>query len=79
MRHSLRIILLGCYTGRNAWMLPAVELEYPKSLERFKWFARFLLEGKVRVLENQLNVPVLDVSSLKALDTISNYSKKWLA
>ncbi|XP_033627885.1 probable ATP-dependent RNA helicase DHX37 [Asterias rubens] len=33
--------------GRNAWMLPAVELEYPKSLERFKWFARFLLEGKV--------------------------------
>ncbi|XP_070571551.1 probable ATP-dependent RNA helicase DHX37 [Ptychodera flava] len=33
--------------GRNAWTIPAVELEYPTSLEKYKWFATFLLDGKV--------------------------------
>ncbi|XP_074495409.1 putative ATP-dependent RNA helicase DHX37 [Sebastes fasciatus] len=32
---------------RVAWQLPAVEMEYPDNLERYKWFARFLLEGQV--------------------------------
>ncbi|XP_042344791.1 probable ATP-dependent RNA helicase DHX37 [Plectropomus leopardus] len=32
---------------RVGWQLPAVELEYPDGLERYKLFARFLLEGQV--------------------------------
>ncbi|XP_069563899.1 probable ATP-dependent RNA helicase DHX37 [Brachyistius frenatus] len=32
---------------RVAWQLPAVEMEYPEGLERYKLFARFLLEGQV--------------------------------
>ncbi|XP_034026595.1 probable ATP-dependent RNA helicase DHX37 [Thalassophryne amazonica] len=32
---------------RVAWQLPAVEMEYPDGLERYKLFARFLLEGQV--------------------------------
>uniref|UniRef100_A0A3Q3KK99 Activating signal cointegrator 1 complex subunit 3 n=1 Tax=Monopterus albus TaxID=43700 RepID=A0A3Q3KK99_MONAL len=32
---------------RVGWQLPAVEMEYPASLERYKLFARFLLEGQV--------------------------------
>lgn len=32
---------------RVGWQLPAVEMEYPEGLERYRLFARFLLEGKV--------------------------------
>ncbi|KAM9330878.1 putative ATP-dependent RNA helicase DHX37 [Gastrophryne carolinensis] len=32
---------------RVGWQLPAVDIDYPEGLERFKYFARFLLEGKV--------------------------------
>ncbi|XP_058014476.1 probable ATP-dependent RNA helicase DHX37 [Ahaetulla prasina] len=32
---------------RVSWPLPAVEVDYPEGLDRFKHFARFLLEGKV--------------------------------
>uniref|UniRef100_A0A671TJ78 RNA helicase n=1 Tax=Sparus aurata TaxID=8175 RepID=A0A671TJ78_SPAAU len=32
---------------RVAWQLPAVEMEYPDGLERYKLFSRFLLEGQV--------------------------------
>ncbi|XP_061881581.1 probable ATP-dependent RNA helicase DHX37 [Entelurus aequoreus] len=32
---------------RVAWQLPAVEMEYPDGLERYKLFAQFLLEGQV--------------------------------
>uniref|UniRef100_A0A3B5KYJ8 RNA helicase n=1 Tax=Xiphophorus couchianus TaxID=32473 RepID=A0A3B5KYJ8_9TELE len=32
---------------RVGWQLPAVETEYPEGLERYKLFARFLLEGQV--------------------------------
>ncbi|XP_028393261.1 probable ATP-dependent RNA helicase DHX37 [Dendronephthya gigantea] len=33
--------------GARVWCLPAQELEYQKCSERYKWFARFLLEGHV--------------------------------
>ncbi|XP_025088958.1 probable ATP-dependent RNA helicase DHX37 isoform X1 [Pomacea canaliculata] len=33
--------------GRCCWKLPAVCVPYPPGLDRFKWFARFLLEGQV--------------------------------
>uniref|UniRef100_A0A7N8XR10 RNA helicase n=1 Tax=Mastacembelus armatus TaxID=205130 RepID=A0A7N8XR10_9TELE len=32
---------------RVGWQLPAVEMEYPDGLERYKLFARFFLEGQV--------------------------------
>ena len=33
--------------GARVWCLPTQELEYPKCTDRYKWFARFLLEGHV--------------------------------
>ncbi|NXS38396.1 DHX37 helicase, partial [Pomatostomus ruficeps] len=32
---------------RVGWQLPAVEVDYPEGIDRYKLFARFLLEGKV--------------------------------
>ncbi|KAK7145529.1 hypothetical protein R3I93_013304 [Phoxinus phoxinus] len=32
---------------RVSWKLPAVEMDYPEGLERYKLFAKFLLEGQV--------------------------------
>ncbi|NXX92661.1 DHX37 helicase, partial [Centropus bengalensis] len=32
---------------RVNWELPAVEVDYPEGIDRYKYFARFLLEGKV--------------------------------
>lgn len=42
---------LGCslFPDRVGWQLPAVEVDYPEGIERYKHFARFLLEGKVSV------------------------------
>lgn len=33
---------------RVGWQLPAVEMEFPEGLERYKLFSRFLLEGQVQ-------------------------------
>ncbi|XP_050679614.1 probable ATP-dependent RNA helicase kurz isoform X2 [Leptidea sinapis] len=33
--------------GKAAWELPLVEIDYPDRVERYKWFARFLLQGAV--------------------------------
>ncbi|KAK3913986.1 putative ATP-dependent RNA helicase kurz [Frankliniella fusca] len=33
--------------GRSGWPLPIMELDFPSTLDRYKWFARFLLEGCV--------------------------------
>ncbi|CAH2094002.1 unnamed protein product [Euphydryas editha] len=33
--------------GKSCWELPVVEIDYPDKIERYRWFARFLLEGKV--------------------------------
>ena len=38
---------MSCSFGPRSWQIPAQELDYPSGLEKFKWFARFLLEGKV--------------------------------
>ncbi|XP_068099941.1 probable ATP-dependent RNA helicase DHX37 [Hyperolius riggenbachi] len=32
---------------RSGWQLPEVIVDYPEGLERYKYFAKFLLEGKV--------------------------------
>ena len=33
--------------GRVMWKIKSTEVEFPQSLELFKWFARFFLEGDV--------------------------------
>ncbi|CAH0595090.1 unnamed protein product [Chrysodeixis includens] len=33
--------------GKAGWELPIVEVDYPEKIERYRWFARFLLEGSV--------------------------------
>lgn len=33
--------------GKQGWQLPPHEIEYPFSLEKFKLFAQFLLEGEI--------------------------------
>ena len=33
--------------GPHHWPLPALEIPFPRELDRFKYFARFLLEGLV--------------------------------
>ncbi|KAJ0173159.1 hypothetical protein K1T71_011335 [Dendrolimus kikuchii] len=33
--------------GKAGWELPTVEIDYPDKIERYRWFARFLLEGSV--------------------------------
>lgn len=38
---------VSCPAVRVGWQLPAVEMEYPDSLERYKLFSRFFLEGQV--------------------------------
>ena len=33
--------------GRSGWLLPVIELPFPAGLDRFKYFAQFLLDGSV--------------------------------
>ncbi|XP_063395987.1 probable ATP-dependent RNA helicase DHX37 [Mytilus trossulus] len=33
--------------SRCCWEVPSVDLEYPANLDKYRWFARFLLEGAV--------------------------------
>jgi ATP-dependent RNA helicase DHX37/DHR1 len=44
--------------SRCCWKVLSVELEYPADLDRYRWFARFLLEGVV-VPDLKKYVPVL--------------------
>ncbi|KAI4454445.1 atp-dependent rna helicase [Holotrichia oblita] len=43
---KVKCIVSGTF-GRQAWPLPTVEIEYPRSVDAYKWFAKFFLEGKV--------------------------------
>ncbi|CAH0696581.1 unnamed protein product [Spodoptera exigua] len=33
--------------GKAGWELPTAEVDYPEKIDRYRWFARFLLEGAV--------------------------------
>ncbi|XP_067015411.2 probable ATP-dependent RNA helicase kurz [Anabrus simplex] len=33
--------------GRAGWQLPVLEIDFPPGLDRYKWFAQFLLDGSV--------------------------------
>ncbi|KAJ8043055.1 putative ATP-dependent RNA helicase DHX37 [Holothuria leucospilota] len=39
--------LRTCTFGRNAWQISAQEMEYPDCLDKYKLFAKYLLEGQV--------------------------------
>nr|XP_033811331.1 probable ATP-dependent RNA helicase DHX37 [Geotrypetes seraphini]XP_033811332.1 probable ATP-dependent RNA helicase DHX37 [Geotrypetes seraphini] len=42
---------------RIGWQLPAVEVDYPEGLDCYKYFAKFLLEGKViKALHSYTNI-----------------------
>ena len=49
--------------GHCAWELPRTLLEYPTGLEKIKWFARFLLEGKVFSKLQKLSGDLLSLPS----------------
>lgn len=36
-----------CFSGRRGWELPPVEIEFPSVLDKYKWFAMFLLDGSI--------------------------------
>jgi len=55
--------------GPHYWPLPAVELEYPAGLDRYKWFARALLEGSV--------CPKLKRFTVNLLSTPATMIKTW--
>jgi len=38
---------MTCTFGPKSWQVPAQELEYPTGLDKYKWFGKFLLEGRV--------------------------------
>lgn len=54
---------------RVGWQLPAVEMEYPGGLEKYKLFARFLLEGQV--------CPKLKIYCVHLLSNPSIMLKTW--
>ncbi|KAG5892504.1 hypothetical protein JTB14_034503 [Gonioctena quinquepunctata] len=55
--------------GSQAWPLPNIEIVYPKNVDAFKWFARFLLEGKI--------FPKLEKYSEHYLSQPSIMAKSW--
>lgn len=48
MKYEL-IVHAFVLTVRVGWKLPAIERDHPEGLERYKLFAKFLLEGQVCV------------------------------
>ncbi|XP_076859580.1 putative ATP-dependent RNA helicase DHX37 [Brachyhypopomus gauderio] len=54
---------------RVAWKLPAIEMDHPEGLERYKLFAKFLLEGQV--------CPRLQQHSACLLSSPSTMLKTW--
>ncbi|XP_064620973.1 probable ATP-dependent RNA helicase DHX37 [Lineus longissimus] len=65
---SVMCNMTACY-GRCSWELPVVELEYPTSLEKYKYFAKFLLEGAV--------FPLLKKFTAVLLSTPATMIKSW--
>ncbi|XP_069134238.1 probable ATP-dependent RNA helicase DHX37 [Argopecten irradians] len=65
---EVRCHMTGTFS-RCTWALPAVEMDYPLTLEKYKWFARFLLEGKV--------IPKLAKFTSMMLSSPSTMVKTW--
>lgn len=55
--------------GPHHWPLPQTEHAFPDDIDKYKWFGRFLLEGKV--------VPFLEQFSKMLLTHPSTLNKSW--
>lgn len=55
--------------GRSGWPLPVMELDFPSTLDRYKWFSKFLLDGSV--------FPKLAQFSKSLLSTPGTMIKTW--
>jgi len=74
---------LGTF-GPCAWPLPTIEQEMPGSLDKFKWFGRFLLEGSVapdleQFTSSMLSNPLVMVKSWSNLQKRTEVLLKELA
>ena len=52
---DVRCFMSGTFGG-SRWPLVPAELTYPKSEDRFRYFARFLLEGQVRSMRTSVTL-----------------------
>ena len=55
--------------GPHFWAVEAVEVDYPKNAEKYKWFAKAFLGGKV--------CPKLEKYSRSLLSTPETMLKSW--
>ncbi|KAL1458425.1 hypothetical protein WDU94_008580 [Cyamophila willieti] len=58
--------------GKSGWPLPIVEIDMPKGLDRYKWFAVFLLDGSIcpklaKYVKSLLSTPTTMVKSWASL------------
>ncbi|EDV25287.1 uncharacterized protein TRIADDRAFT_24488, partial [Trichoplax adhaerens] len=60
---------MSCTFGPQAWPIPPAEVDYPESIEKYKWFAVFLLDGKI--------FPKLSAYSSKLLSSPKTMVKSW--
>ncbi|GJQ81320.1 putative ATP-dependent helicase [Trypoxylus dichotomus] len=60
---KVKCIVSGSF-GRQAWPLQNTEVEYPKSVEAYKWFTKFFLEGKVFSKLSKYNESLLQPASV---------------
>ncbi|KAJ8980392.1 hypothetical protein NQ317_009386 [Molorchus minor] len=72
-RQSVSCMVTGTF-GPQAWPLPRIEMPYPNSVDGYKWFARFFLEGKVftrleKYSKNLLSQPNIMVKSWAKLQS----------
>lgn len=71
--------------GRGGWELPRVKMVYPKSVDGVKWFARFLLEGKVftklkRFVKSLITTPsTINATWAKLLPRTESMTKQLLS
>ncbi|KRT81484.1 helicase, partial [Oryctes borbonicus] len=60
---KVKCIISGTF-GRQAWPLRNAEVDYPKSVEAYKWFTKFFLEGKVFTRLDKYNQSLLQPASV---------------
>lgn len=69
--------------GKQGWILPNVEIDYPNTIDRYKWFLKFLLEGKVfpkleKYCKHLLSTPNIMVKSWAKLQQRTDFILKAL-
>lgn len=54
MKHA---VCASVFAVRIGWKLPAIEMDHPEGLDRYKLFAKFLLDGQVHCLNQWVVQP----------------------